>query len=320
MSNDNRIVSIQYLRGLAALGVVFCHYGSNLTLYPKLSTFFNFGQNGVSVFFLITGFVIVYSLIKEDYKPQLILIFLQRRLIRIEPPYLVTIILTIVLFKILTLLPSFKGYGIAFIPGQFIAHIFYTIPFTKFHYYSNVFWTLSIEVQFYILIGALYFLSSHHIYKLVFLLLFSLTCLLPISSSVLFYYSPIFAVGISLIDFYKNRTWQNSILPLLLLILVLCKFGLADFILLAFTSLMIISFRITIRPLKILGDISYSLYLIHPLVLIVFIGVAKKLSFNLNQNQVEWLFIEILTAIATSFLFYILIEIPSTNLSKKIKY
>ena len=59
---EKKILSIQYLRGLAALAVVLCHYGSNLTPYPKLSEAFNFGQAGVHVFFLISGFIIVYSL------------------------------------------------------------------------------------------------------------------------------------------------------------------------------------------------------------------------------------------------------------------
>jgi peptidoglycan/LPS O-acetylase OafA/YrhL len=47
VKTEGKILSIQYLRGLAALGVVFCHYGSSLISYPKLSSFFNFGQTGV---------------------------------------------------------------------------------------------------------------------------------------------------------------------------------------------------------------------------------------------------------------------------------
>ncbi|HEY4326156.1 MAG TPA: hypothetical protein VGN20_19370 [Mucilaginibacter sp.] len=42
MAKD-KILSIQYLRGLAALGVVFCHFGSDI------SAVFNFGQTGVYV-------------------------------------------------------------------------------------------------------------------------------------------------------------------------------------------------------------------------------------------------------------------------------
>src|SRR5471030_3192282 len=100
MSKD-KIVSIQYLRGLAALGVVFCHYGSNL------SSIFNFGQTGVFVFFLISGFIIVYSLIKSGYQPAQFFTFLLKRSIRIDPAYYITIFLTITLFYILSLIPSF---------------------------------------------------------------------------------------------------------------------------------------------------------------------------------------------------------------------
>ncbi len=44
LNKADKILSIQYLRGLAALGVVFCHFG-----------LFTDGQIGVSVFFLISG-------------------------------------------------------------------------------------------------------------------------------------------------------------------------------------------------------------------------------------------------------------------------
>jgi len=157
MSDDKKIVSIQYLRGLAALGVVLCHYGSGLTDYPRLSSFFSFGQTGVFVFFLISGFIIVYSLNKSNYESKQFFKFLLKRSIRIDPSYFVVILLTIVLFKILAYLPSFKGERIVLIPGQLIAHIFYAVPFTKYPFYNHVFWTLSVEFQFYLLIGILYF-------------------------------------------------------------------------------------------------------------------------------------------------------------------
>jgi peptidoglycan/LPS O-acetylase OafA/YrhL len=38
MGKDNQLVSIQYLRGIAALGVVLCHYAS-----------FSYGQLGVDL-------------------------------------------------------------------------------------------------------------------------------------------------------------------------------------------------------------------------------------------------------------------------------
>ncbi len=173
------ILGIQYLRGLAALGVVLCHYGSDLKSYPKLSKVFGFGQTGVHVFFLISGFIIVYSLIRANYKPRKFLTFLLKRSIRIDPSYIVTILLTIALFRILSFITTFKGETLSFIPGQFLAHLFYIVPFTQYPFYNHVFWTLGVEFQFYLLIGTLYFLSNNQAFKTGFLILFSLTCLIP---------------------------------------------------------------------------------------------------------------------------------------------
>jgi len=314
----DKIVSIQYLRGLAAIGVVFCHYGS------PLSPIFNFGQNGVFVFFLISGFIIVYSLIKSGYRPLQFFIFLLKRSIRIDPAYYVTILLTLTLFYILSLLPSFGGqfggHAIPFIPGQFIAHLFYAVPFTKYHFYDHVFWTLCVEFQFYLVIGLLYFLYDNTFYKLAFLISFCFSCLIPFSNPyyLVFSYAPIFALGISLVTFYQKRDWINCILPISFLIIIAFRFGLPVFVLLSFTCLIILYFNLVIKPLAFLGDISYSLYLTHVLTFIVFSGLLKRLPITLNA----WilLFIEISFAITFAYIFYLLIEKPSQQLSKRIFY
>lgn len=315
MSKD-KIVSIQYLRGLAALGVVFCHYGSDL------SSIFNFGQTGVFVFFLISGFIIVYSLIKSDYKPSQFFTFLLKRSIRIDPSYYVVIILTLALFKIMSAIPSFKGSAIPLIPGQFIAHILYIVPFTEYHFYNNVFWTLCVEFQFYLLIGILYFLSDNSIYKFIFLILFSLTSLIPFSNSyfLVFNYAAIFSLGISLVTLYQNKCWQNLLLPIFLLMLITFKFSSSIFILLLLSSFAIFYFNLIIKPLAFLGDISYSLYLTHALTFIVFTGSAKRLHIDLSHYKFFWLIVEVSVAILISYIFYLLIEKPSLRLSKHIFY
>jgi peptidoglycan/LPS O-acetylase OafA/YrhL len=322
MPKHDKILSIQYLRGLAALGVVLCHYGSNLVQYPGLSRFFNFGQNGVHVFFLISGFIIVYSLDQAGYKPKQFFTFLVKRSIRIDPAYFVVILLTLVLFKMLSFVPSFRGERAAFIPLQFIAHILYFIPFTKYPFYNHVFWTLSVEFQFYVLIGVFYFLAENYLYKLIFLVIFSLTCFIPFDNAyyLVLTYAPIFALGISLFVFYSDRKWMNLILPIILLGLIEYRFGLGVAYLLLFSSLMLFLLNALIKPLIFLGNISYSLYLTHGLCLIVFLGLAKKININLGQNQLWWLFVEVLIAMLIAFLFYLLIERPSMILSKHIFY
>ena len=309
---SNKILSIQYLRGIAALGVVFCHYGSNI------SSVFNFGQTGVFVFFLISGFIIVYSLVKSVYKKNQFFIFLLKRSIRIDPSYLATILLTFLLFDILSNMPSFKGHAIPFVSGQFLAHLFYLVPFTKYPFYNHVFWTLCVEFQFYLLIGIFYFISDSPVFKSVFLVVFSCTCFIYFSKAyyLVFNYAPIFALGISLIAFYQNRKPIKLLLPILLLILIAYKFSLPISILLLASCVVILYFKMTIRPLAFFGDISYSLYLTHGLTLTVFLGIAKRLNVNLNHFQFFWLIIEVSIAVAMSYLFFLLIEKPSLRLSK----
>jgi len=143
--------------------------------------------------------------------------------------------------KILSFIPTFKGESIPFIPAQFLAHLFYIIPFTKYTFYNHVFWTLCIEFQFYVLIGVLYFVFESNIYKAGFLILFSLMCLIPFTNScyLVINYAPIFSLGIALISFYQKSDWSNSILPLIFLSLILYKFGWPILVLLIFSMLIL---------------------------------------------------------------------------------
>jgi peptidoglycan/LPS O-acetylase OafA/YrhL len=322
MAKQDKIISIQYLRGIASLGVVLCHYGSNTLSHPLLSKFFNFGQAGVYVFFFISGFIIVYSLNKLNYRPQYFFTFLLKRSIRIDPTYFVVIILTLLLFKGLSYCHSFKGEKMPFIPGQLLAHIFYVIPFTKYPFYNRVFWTLCVEFQFYLLIGLLYFLSGNFIYKSIFLILFSLTFLIPLPNgyNFVFNYAPIFAFGISLVNVYENKTRFNIVFSVLMSILIGYKFGLPIFGLIIASSLCIFFLKINIKPLIFLGDISYSLYLIHVMTLVVFNGIAKKLNFDIGHYELLWIILKVSIAIISAYILYIIIEKPSLSLSKRVFY
>lgn len=322
MRIQSRIQSVQYLRGLAALGVVLCHYGAYMQFNPVLAASFNFGQTGVHVFFLISGFIIVLSLIRENYKPSQFFKFLLKRSIRIDPPYYVTIIITILLFQYLAYISPVKN-DFKIIPQQVIAHLLYIIPFTNYHFYSHIFWTLCIEFQFYLLIGIFYFLVDNKYYKICFLILFSLASLInwPTDRSYLvFTYSPIFALGISLTTAYSKLNWATIILPSLLLLLIGYEFGMGILVLLLVTCIIILFFRSDIPQLSFLGDISYSLYLTHFLVIIVVLRIFSRLRINLNQHQLFWLLLEVLAAVLFSYFFNQIIERPAQFFSKKLAY
>jgi len=80
---DNRIVSVQYLRAVAALLVVVAHAGA----HPLAEGFFLYdrlGQFGVTLFFVISGFIMVAITGKARVAP---LDFLRRRIVRVVPLY-----------------------------------------------------------------------------------------------------------------------------------------------------------------------------------------------------------------------------------------
>jgi len=78
------IRSIQYLRALAALMVVWVH---SLYMIPGVAEEFNapnFGGAGVDLFFVISGFIMVVTTAEKDVTP---MEFFCRRIVRVVPLY-----------------------------------------------------------------------------------------------------------------------------------------------------------------------------------------------------------------------------------------
>ncbi len=322
MQKEGTILGVQYLRGIAALAVVLCHFGQGIAEYPFLQSFFKFCANGVHVFFLISGFIIIYSLSKVNYKATQFFTFLAKRSIRIDPAYFATIALTLLLLKVQSLLPAFNIPWRPIVLPQLAAHLFYLVPFTHYQFYNHIFWTLCIEFQFYCLIGLLYFLWDNVIYRKMFLVAFAAAWFIPISNAyyIVFTYAPIFALGISLIDLYRSPRWQNGILPVLFLALIAYTTGLGIAVLLLVSSALILGLKVKLTPLFFLGQISYSLYLTHALVNAALFGLFNKLHIDQYHPPLFWLVIKVLIAIAVAWCFYLLIEKPSIQLSKRVFY
>lgn len=320
-SSTNFIQSIQLLRGFAALAVVLCHYGSTLIAYKTLSKILNYGQYGVHVFFFISGYVICLALIKNNYHPKHFFNFLLKRSIRIDPAYLTTIVLTLLSFWFFTSIPTFKGHSIPFIPAQFLAHVFYIVPFTHFSFYNHVFWTLGVEFQFYILIGSLYFLNTSQYYRICFLLIFSLTSFIPFANSgyLVTTYASIFAIGIATMHYHSTKEKGYLIAIAFSAVCIFLNFNIGVLLLIACVVFFVSFVKRITKVFDFLGKISYSLYIIHPLVLIYLIGIYKKLSISQNLELLI-LATQLLIAIACAYIFYVLIEKPSIILSKKIAY
>ncbi|WP_410479499.1 acyltransferase family protein [Pedobacter agri] len=320
MDKENHLIyGIQYLRGFAALGVVLCHYGSNLNDHENLSQLFNYVQCGVHIFFFISGYIITHSLIKNNYQIKDFPKFILKRHIRIDPAYIIVIILTLFTFYVLTFIPSFNGKPIPLIFDQFLCHILYIIPFTKYDFYNPVFWTLCVEFQFYILVGTLYFLLNTNWFR--FLLLFCGSTLIPISNSyyLVSQYAPIFCLGISFMHIFEEKNRIYYLILLISFLVIYIQFGSIICCLLLISITVIIYTKKNIVFLNFLGTISYSLYITHSIVLVILLGIIKRISSEvINAQPLLMLIIEVFVALCISYFYHIVIEKPSIILSNKI--
>jgi exopolysaccharide production protein ExoZ len=141
-NSQGQIVSLQYLRAAAALLVVFHHVRnpSNGLFNPIAS--WNFGQAGVDMFFLISGYI-MYAVARQERPIR----FLRRRIIRIVPLYWIA-----TLFLYLQVSVGFPG--ILPTPEQLIKSLLF-IPQYHPQHPSEVWpflvpgWTLQYELFFY---------------------------------------------------------------------------------------------------------------------------------------------------------------------------
>lgn len=118
-----------------------------ISLLPPLP-FFNYGPFGVSIFFLISGFVIPYSLRKKSK-----LGYLKARAIRIYPTY---IICSCIMMSVYTISHFYWGSESEITPTRFLLNISLLSSLFNYESIDYINWTLSIEIKFYILCAFIY--------------------------------------------------------------------------------------------------------------------------------------------------------------------
>jgi peptidoglycan/LPS O-acetylase OafA/YrhL len=104
----HRISVVEALRALASVSVALFHFCSQLDSNGA-QIVAAYGWLGVDVFFVISGFVIPLSLYGTGYGLRDFPSFLLRRLVRLEPAYLVSIAVVLILWHASQAVPGFAG-------------------------------------------------------------------------------------------------------------------------------------------------------------------------------------------------------------------
>lgn len=163
----SRLAFADGIRGLAALWVVLFHASEGghvdhlKAVLPAWFSrlVFDWGHLGVALFFVLSGFVMMHSVRGLAFSATTGGRFMLRRLLRLTPPYYAAIAFVI---GYVALKAALQHQPVP-IPtaGVVGAHLLYLQDILALDTISVVFWTLCIEIQFY-LAFTLLMLAQHH--------------------------------------------------------------------------------------------------------------------------------------------------------------
>jgi peptidoglycan/LPS O-acetylase OafA/YrhL len=343
---------IDALRGIAALWVVFFHANSGQRLTQLINfvpnwvvtIVFKWGSLGVSIFFVLSGFVIAHSLREAKIDLAYWKNFNLRRFARLNPPYYVSILVALGIAFI-----SSHAKGEVFAPGnaplslqRLLAHLFYLQDIFGLAHVNDVYWTLCLEVQFYVvfctLLAVVHWLDSTWNFGSSRVAVFVPAALL----------AALFPLGVFgdhgrplmflplwygfLLGVFAYWSWRDQLKPIFFYLYsaVLLTGGVirgSEFtIACVICAIAILEVARANRMmwlswswLQFLGKISYSLYLIHvPILSTVFFLESKLLPHNIG-GEIFYLLSGVLVCIVCAAVMWQLVEKPSIKLSQKVK-
>lgn len=262
-----RIAELDGLRGIAALAVLLYHFTTRFgeKFDTSLTTNvweFTRGHYGVSLFFIISGFVILMT-IERTGSPRT---FIFKRFVRLYPTFWLCVTLTFLFCnafgpEIYKRTISEFAINLTMIPSVFNTR-----------YIDGVYWSLLIELVFYAFM--LFLLITQLIPKIkyvgfLYILFYALVVLYHKYYPELFY-GGLFLAGINFYKIWKDKgSWINHLQLFLLLIIIFFSNLLETWIAIAiFYSLFyLVAYRLAsflrLYPIVFIGEISYALYLIH---------------------------------------------------------
>lgn len=347
-----RFLFIDALRGLAALAVVGFHAreghhiaGLDPLLPLPLRKLLEHGNTGVAMFFVISGFAIANTMVYKRVTPGYVGRFLARRSVRLDPPYWASIALAILVGIASARLVSGKVYHL---PSwtDILVHLAYLPELLQRPAISDVYWTLCLEIQFYLSFALLLALVTALGGRLgreralsgvlwpaaLFSNLWAFD-LAPFRVPGLFVdFWFLFLLGVLIwraVIRAEDGEYRDTLVAVFELSLLATRgiaLGDVPILVAVATGLLVLIAGLSgklqtwlaSRPFQFLGVISYSLYLTHNQLT----GALFRGGFALTGRTVFWeafwLIAVYAASIAFAWLFFRMFEAPSMALSKKI--
>jgi len=297
MGHSKRIEVLDGLRVIAILMVMLFHYYSYFegTYYhynaPRI---LHYGSLGVQLFFIISGFVISMTLTSSLNFIQ----FMKKRLIRLFPGMLICSCITFTIFLLFdtnNLIPSSKNVYNLILSNTFLPPALVNkLLSSNLRYIDPPYWSLWVEIQFYIVSGIIFFLSpKNYLRNYGFFTLITFSVYILVQSKYSINIEPValrYKIGylIDTFSLVKNNLWflagivvykmytgeNKKLIYLLLLIFAVQLILMDDLYAKAITASFLIFFIFFIykrdaiaflskKWISKIGVASYSIYLIH---------------------------------------------------------
>ncbi|MDH4944065.1 acyltransferase [Sulfurimonas sp. C5] len=332
--------NFDFLRILAAVSVLFFHTIDRLQIevYNYIFDFFKLIP-GVPIFFFISGFLISLSYSRSTS----FMNYIKKRILRIYPALLVCLILSVLSLFIVGYLDSK-----IFFESKFWMWIFAQSTFVQFYnpdflrsfgvgVLNGSLWTISVELQFYILIPIVYFfinkdIKKKNLYLLVLILFFSLVNLIFSNLKVgtfneqtlimklmfvsfipwfyMFLLGVLFQENKDRLHFLINAQWYTKLLIVSMCLLLYKLFGMnpITFVLLCIVIVILVfSFKRFSSLIFKGNDYSYGIYIYHAVIINFFV------YFHLVKELKYFFFVYLLTFVF-AFLSWHFIEKPFLKL------
>jgi peptidoglycan/LPS O-acetylase OafA/YrhL len=340
----HRVEGLDVLRGFASLAVCWFHltkfhYNTpDPRLYHLLCQSGAYGWLGVEIFFVISGFVIPYSLYQARYRLRDYFRYILRRVVRLDPPYLAAIAVILLLAYITSWHSGrpaqVEEHAIGWV--RVLLHLGYLNIFTGYASLNPGFWTLAVEIQYYLLMGLLFPLvvTRNRAVRLVTVALMMainvlfVTVLVP-NADLQIRFVPtflcLFLLGILTFQFRVGFIRAVEYVPALVLVAAtsVLTLSLADCLAGLVAVAVILAYRGQPSAVsRFFANISYSLYLLHWPVghhTLSVIGM-KYLKAESDAARTFVLFLTLVVCVISAYVLYIAVERPAQMWAKRFRY
>ena len=335
-----RFAAIDGLRGLAALYVTLFHiianfYPVTVAAVPWYLAPFRFGHFAVSVFIVLSGFCLAYPLIKNNAATFGAYTFIKRRAIRLLPAFWIATALAFVVQTVYWHRPVTVT--------TVLTHVLMLQDVFSYESLTYPYWSLAIEWRIYFVFAALVFLwkrtsfSTMAVIGIVLGLSMSVALQHTFLHAMMWHYLALFFFGAAAAHVHYHDRYPVSVLyavsclSLALFCYCLMTLGPVDakimphllandlLIGIGFSALLVVMIRsarwcrvLSVKPIALLGAASYSLYLVHAIVIMLVSNLVLRPS---QTTCLAYLAIALPIILVFSYLFYRVFERPFVEMN-----